>query len=205
MSKVVLNIFLNFRNHPLYKNKIFCFSVSIISLLIPFIISLSIPYGFVVWILYLLPLFTGYYLYSYKALVPLAFIIVILMVLRPFNSGLIYIPFDISIYNRSSGIIVFFILTILMRNQKKIKDRINNINKELEQKVLIQDISIQEGINKLTETIKELKLKDLELEISKDLYQTTINSLQASVYYIDKNFKYVLVNEAYIELKNLWV
>lgn len=178
----------------LQKLKPFGIYFIIFLLLTIFILDLYTPHGLIIdWMLYVFPLLIGFYILSDKALIPLVSVISALMVINLFTPQKTYIPFDFSVMNRISGMIVFIILTLFMREQKRIKINITLLNKELEKKVYTQNLDLLES-NMNLQNINE------ELEKSKNLYLTTVNSFKACVYYIDRDYRFVLVNDAYIRL-----
>ena len=98
------------------------------------------------------------------------------------------------------NIIGYVIIASDLTERIKNENEIKRLYKELEQKIFDQNRTLNETNIQLNKTIESLESKEKEITKSQQLYLTTINSSNEWIHYIDKDFKFVLINEALIKI-----
>jgi PAS domain S-box-containing protein len=80
------------------------------------------------------------------------------------------------------------------------EEQIRILNKKLEQKVADQNKELFDANEKLIKTIETLQIKEKEITKSQQLHLSTINSLHEWVHFIDRDFNFVLINDAFLKV-----
>lgn len=102
-----------------------------------FLLDLVSPLGWAVWLLYLLPLFLSFWFSHPQYLIPLATICTALI-----SVGFIHsppgIPVEVAAYNRSMGVVVLWIMTVLLRQHMQTEETVRR--KEHEKQIILDSV-----------------------------------------------------------------
>lgn len=102
-----------------------------------FLLDLVSPLGWVVWLLYLLPLFLTFWFSQPQYLIPLATICTAL-ILVGFIHSYSGIPVEVAAFNRSLGVVVLWITTVLLRQHKQTEETVRR--KEHEKQIILDSV-----------------------------------------------------------------
>ncbi|MGH7206707.1 MAG: PAS domain-containing protein, partial [Nitrospiraceae bacterium] len=102
-----------------------------------FVLDLFLPLGWVVWFLYLLPLFLTFWFSHRQYLIPLATVCTALIIVGFIHSSP-GSPVEMATFNRSIGVVVLWITTLLLRQHKQVAEALRR--KELEQQTIFDSV-----------------------------------------------------------------
>lgn len=102
-----------------------------------FVLDLLSPWGWTVWLLYLLPLFLAFWFSRRQYLVPLATVCTALIIVGFIHSSP-GIPVEAAAFNRSMGMVVLWITTLLLRQHKQTEEAVRR--KEHEKQIILDSV-----------------------------------------------------------------
>ncbi len=102
-----------------------------------FLLDLVTPLGWAVWLLYLLPLFLTFWFSYRQYLIPFAVVCTALIVVGFIHSSP-GSPVEVAVFNRSIGVLVLWITTLLLRQYKQAAEALRR--QELEKQTILDSV-----------------------------------------------------------------